>query len=72
MHFTLLPVNSNKKIYHSLKNGRVESINNLISSGYDDDSRRQILLECILKGNSRLYLGKVYTEEQIKNLVLKK
>ena len=45
-----------------------ESIDNLISSGYDDDSRRQKLQECILTGNSKLYLGKVYMEEQIKKL----
>ena len=29
------------------------------------DTKRQKLLECILTGNSRLYLGKVYTEEQL-------
>ena len=28
------------------------------------DSKRQKLLECILTGNSKLYLGKVYTEDQ--------
>ena len=32
------------------------------------DTKRQKLLECILTGNSRLYLGKVYTEEKIKEL----
>ena len=45
-----------------------ESIDNLISSGYDDDSRRQRLLGCILTGNSKLCLGKIYTDEQIKKL----
>ena len=37
-----------------------------IFSGYDapqSDTRRQKLLECILTGNSKLYLGKVYTQE---------
>ena len=29
------------------------------------DSKRRKLLECVLTGNSKLYLGKVYTEEQI-------
>ena len=29
---------------------------------------RQKLLECILSGNSKLYLGKVYTEDQIAKL----
>ena len=32
------------------------------------DSKRQKLLECILTGNSKLYLGKVYTEDQLKKL----
>ena len=32
------------------------------------DSKRQKLLECVLTGNSKLYLGKVYTEEKIKEL----
>ena len=44
------------------------SIDNL---GYDapqSDTKRQKLLECILNGNSKLYLGKVYTEEQINKL----
>ena len=43
----------------------------LIFSGYDTpqiDSKRQKLLECILTGNSKLYLGKEYTEEKIKKL----
>ena len=39
--------------------------------GYDapqSDTKHQKLLECILTGNSKLYLGKVYTEEQLKKL----
>ena len=32
------------------------------------DTKHQKLLECILTGNSKLYLGKVYTEEKIKEL----
>ena len=32
------------------------------------DLRRQKVLECILTGDSKLYLGKVYTEEQINKL----
>ena len=45
-----------------------ELIGNL---GYDppqSDSKRQKLLERILTGNSKLYLGKVYTEEQLAKL----
>ena len=32
------------------------------------DSKRKKLLECVLTGNSKLYLGKVYTEDHIKKL----
>ena len=42
-----------------------------IFSGYDtpqSESKHQKLLECVLTGNSKLYLGKVYTEDQIKKL----
>ena len=42
-----------------------------IFSSYESpnsDSKRQKLLECILTGNSKLYLGKVCTEEQPKKL----
>ena len=41
-----------------------------IFSGYDaqSDTKRQKLLKCVLTGNSKLYLGKVYTEEQLKKL----
>ena len=42
-----------------------------IFSGYEfpqSDTKHQKLLECILTGNSKLYLGKVYTEEQLKKL----
>ena len=41
-----------------------------IFSSYDEspqsDTKHQKLLECVLTGNSKLYLGKVYTEEQLK------
>ena len=42
-----------------------------IFSGYEtpqSDTKRQELLECVLTGNSKLYLGKVYTEEKIREL----
>ena len=46
---------------------------NLVNLGYElsdlrDNSKRQKLLECVLTGNSKLYLGKVYTKEQIEKL----
>ena len=42
-----------------------------IFSSYEtpqSDTKCQKLLECILTGNSKLYLGKTYTEEQLKKL----
>ena len=44
---------------------------NLIFSGYDppqSDTKRQKLLECIITRNSKLYLSKAYTEDQINKL----
>ena len=43
----------------------------LVSFDFDapqPDSKRQKLLECILTRNSKLYLGKVYTEERVNEL----
>ena len=45
-----------------------ELIGNLGYGTPQSDTRRQKLLECVLTGNSKLYLGKVYTEEKIKEL----
>ena len=39
-----------------------------IFSGPQSDTKHQKLLECILSGNSKLYLGKVYTEDQLVKL----
>ena len=42
-----------------------------IFSSYEtlqSDTKRQKLFECVITGNSKLYLGKVYTEERIKKL----
>ena len=39
--------------------------------GYEtprSDTKRQKLLECVLTGNSKMYLGKVYTEDQLAKL----
>ena len=45
-----------------------ELISNLGYETPQSDTKRQKLLECVLTGNSKLYLGKVYTEEKIKEL----
>ena len=45
-----------------------ELISNLGYGTPQSDTKCQKLLECILTGNSKLYLGKVYTEEKIKEL----
>ena len=45
-----------------------ELICNLGYETLQSDTKRQKLLECILTINSKLYLGKVYTEEQLTKL----
>ena len=45
-----------------------ELIGNLGYGAPQSDIMRQKLLECVLTGNSKLYLGKVYTEEQLAKL----
>ena len=45
-----------------------ELIGNLGYETPQSDTKRQKLLECVLTGNSKLYLGKVYTEEQLAEL----
>ena len=45
-----------------------ELISNLGYGALQLDTKCQKLLECILTGNSKLYLGRVYTEEQLAKL----
>ena len=45
-----------------------ELIGNLGYETPQSDTKHQKLLECILTGNSKLYRGKVYTEEQLAKL----
>ena len=45
-----------------------ELISNLGYGALQSDTKCQKLLECILTGNRKLYLGKVYTEEQLAKL----
>ena len=45
-----------------------ELIGNLGYETQQSDTKHQKLLECILTGNSKLYVGKVYTKEQLAKL----
>ena len=45
-----------------------ELIGNLGYETPQSDTKRQKLLKCVLTGNSKLYLGKVYKEEQLAKL----
>ena len=45
-----------------------ELISNLVYGAQQSETKHQKLLECVLTGNSKLYLGKVYTEKKIKEL----
>ena len=67
IRINFLPVHSNKKIPPSIMAEK-------IFSGYESpqsDTKRQKLLKCVLTGNNKLYLGKVYTEDQLKNVAKK-
>ena len=56
------------KRYLSLLKMAEELIGNLGYESPQSATKRQKLLECVLTGNSKLYLGKVYTEEQLAKL----
>ena len=56
-----------KKYFPILKMAE-ELIGNLGYGAPQSDTKRQKLLKCILTGNSKLYLGKVYKEEQFAKL----
>ena len=43
-------------------------ISNLGYGAPQSDTKSQKLLECVLTRNSKLYLGKVYTEDQLAKL----
>ena len=45
-----------------------ELISNLGYESPQSDTKHQKLLECVLTGNSKLYLGKAYTEDQLTKL----
>ena len=56
-----------KKYFPILKMAE-ELIGDLGYGAPQSDTKRQKLLECVLTGNSKLYLGKVYIEEQLAKL----
>ena len=56
-----------KKYFPILKMAE-EHISNLGYETPQSDTKRQKLLQCVLTGNSKLYLGKVYTEDQLAKL----
>ena len=56
-----------KKYFPILKMAE-ERISNLSYETPQSDTKHQKLFKCILTGNSKLYLGKVYTEEQLAKL----
>ena len=62
----ILFLNSQVKRYLPPLKMAEELISNLGYGTPQSDTKRQKLLECVLTGNSKLYLGKVYTEEKIK------
>ena len=53
-----------KKYFPILKKAE-EFIGNLGYETPQSDTKHQKLLKCTLTGNSKLYLGKIYTEEQL-------
>ena len=56
------------KKYFPLFKMAEELIGNLGYETPQSDTKHQQLLECVLTGNSKLYLGKVYTEDQLAKL----
>ena len=56
-----------KKYFLILKKAK-ELIGNLGYGTPQSDTKRQKLLDCILTGNGKLYLGRVYIEEQLAKL----
>ena len=64
----ILYLYSRIKRYLPLLKMAEELIGNLGYGTPQSNTKRQKLLECVLTGNSKLYLGKVCTEEKIKEL----
>ena len=56
--------------FHKPKRGRKKKADPKINELEDNDVRdkRERLVACVLSGNSKMYLGKEYTEEQINKM----
>ena len=65
---SILYLYSRVKRYLPILKMAEELISNLGYESPQSDTKRQKLLECFLTGNSKLYLGKVYTEDQLAKL----
>ena len=59
---------SRVKRYLAILKMSEELIGNLGYETLESDTKRQKLLKCVLTRNSKLYLGKVYTDEQLAQL----
>ena len=56
------------KRYLALLKMAEDNLASFDSDAPQPDSKRQKFLDCVLTGNSKLYLGKVYTEERVNEL----
>ena len=61
-------LHSRAKRYLPILKMAEDLISNLGYETPQSDTKHQKLLECVLTGNSKLYLGKVYTEDQLAKL----
>ena len=71
VHIDFLPVHKNEKISPSIMAEDIFSSYGAAMWAHgvaQSVTKHQTLLECVLTGNSKLYLGKAYTEEQLKKL----
>ena len=64
----ILYLYSRVKRYLPLLKMAEELVGNLGYGAPQSDTKRKKFLECVLTGNSKLYLDKVYTEEQLAKL----
>ena len=67
MHFTRITLCYLAKRYLTLLK-MAEELIDLMPDAPQSDTKGQKLLDCVFTGNSKLHLGKVYTEEQVSKL----